>query len=32
MSPSEFYLAVLLGGFTFLAFVAGFATGFLYGD
>lgn len=32
MSPSEFYLAVLLGGFSFLAFVAGFATGFLYGD
>lgn len=32
MSSSEFYLVVLLGGFTFLAFVAGFVTGFLYGD
>lgn len=32
MSASEFYLAVLLGGFTFISFVLGFATGFLYGD
>lgn len=32
MSASEFYLTVLLGGFTFMAFIAGFATGFLHGD
>ncbi|HAF2131341.1 TPA: hypothetical protein G9F27_005710 [Salmonella enterica] len=30
MSSTEFYLTLLLGGVTFLAFVIGFATGFVY--
>lgn len=32
MSATEFYLTLLLGGITFLAFVIGFTTGFLYLD
>lgn len=32
MSATEFYLAILLGAITFLAFVIGFATGFVYLD
>ncbi|EPD4814828.1 hypothetical protein ACSAK4_000909 [Salmonella enterica subsp. enterica serovar Newport] len=32
MSATEFYLTLLLGGITFLAFVIGFATGFAYLD
>lgn len=32
MTASEFYLTFLLGGITFIAFIIGFATGFLYGD
>ncbi|MDJ3785285.1 hypothetical protein LEI94_12110 [Salmonella enterica] len=30
ISSSEFYLVILLGGITFISFVTGFATGFLY--
>ncbi|ECH6755993.1 TPA: hypothetical protein ACGT6A_005169 [Salmonella enterica] len=30
ISSSEFYLVILLGAITFIAFVTGFATGFIY--
>lgn len=30
ISDTDFYLVILLGGITFISFVTGFATGFLY--